>query len=226
MRKGLQTIIQIIFLVAFVVLTITGRIQLWMAIFALGLIVSVFFSRLYCGWVCPINTLMRGISWLKKKLHIKSIKIPTLLKKPAVRYIVFGLFIALFVFTMATGKKLPVLPGLLIIGVVLTIFFPEELWHRYLCPYGTLFHIVSRKSIFSMNIDKSECTNCGICSRICPAAAVDKEAGYYMIYKDACLVCFACSDKCKQKAISYHQRPKGIPQTLRKDEHYGKEANG
>jgi len=205
MRKALQTTLQLLFLVAFIVLVIAGKIQLWMAIFAVGLIVAIFFSRLYCGWVCPINTLMRGISWFKRKLHIKSFRIPAFLKKPAIRYIVFGLFIAMFVFTMISGRKLPVLPGLLIIGVILTLFFPEELWHRYLCPYGTLFHLVSRKPFYSVDIDESVCTNCGVCSRVCPAAAVDKVDGNYLIIKSACLVCHACSDQCKQKAISYHK---------------------
>lgn len=210
MRKVFQIILQIIFLALFAFLVITEKVQLWMAIFVLGLVLSLFFSRLYCGWACPINALTGSVAWLKKKLKIKNARIPTVLKKPAIRYIVLGLFVAMFAFTMISGKKLPVLPALLIIGVVLTLFFPEELWHRYLCPYGTLFHLISRKPFLSMRIDQNACTNCGACSRVCPAAAIDKKAENHVIKEDACLVCFDCSPICKQKAISYRKRKNNI----------------
>jgi polyferredoxin len=189
-----------------------------MAIFVLGLIVSLFLSRFYCGWICPINTLTRSISWLKKKMKIKHFKIPKFLKTPAIRYFVFGLFIAIFAFTMISGRKLTVLPALLIIGVVLTLFFPEEMWHRYLYPYGTPFHAVFRKPLFHMQINETASTNCGVCSRVCPAAAVDKEGKNYMIKVDACSACFDCSDKCKQKTISYRKRKKNISQKIINEE--------
>lgn len=217
MRKVLQTILQIIFLILFVILIATGKVQLWMAIFVLGLIVSIFLSRLYCGWACPINTLTSGLTWLKRKLKIKSLKIPAFLKKPAIRYIALGLFIALFAFTMISGKKLPVLPALLIIGVALTLFFPEELWHRYLCPYGTLLHVTALRPLSAVRINQPACTNCGACSRVCPAAAICKEDEYHTIKENACIVCFDCTSKCKHNAISYHKRHKDISQVQKKE---------
>ena len=206
MKKVLQIALQVIFLAMFVALFVMGRIQLWMGIFAAGVLVSIFLGRLYCGWVCPINTLMRGVSWIKRKLRIKSFKIPKFLTKGWIRYLVLALFIAMFIFVMATGKQLPVLPGLLAIGVILTLFFPEELWHRYLCPYGTIFNLVSSKSIFFVNIDKEACTNCGVCKRVCPAAAVSNENDVHEIEKNACLVCLECERQCKVKAISYERK--------------------
>jgi polyferredoxin len=214
MQKVFQIIFQIIFLALFVFWVITEKIQLWMAIFALGLILSIFLSRLYCGWACPINTLTGSVAWLKRKLKIKNIRIPTFIKKTEIRYIVLGLFVAIFAFSMLSGKKLAVFPALLIIGVALTLFFPEELWHRYLCPYGTLFHMIARKPLLGMRIDQTACTNCGACVRVCPAAAIDKKAENLMIKEDACLVCFDCSTKCRQNAISYQTTHKIISESI------------
>jgi len=203
MRKAVQIILQVIFLVLFIILVIIGRVQIWMGLFVAGVIVSIFFSRLYCGWICPINTLTRSVSWVKKKLSIRGFKIPKFLTKTWVRYFALGLFVALFVFVIITGKELPVLPAALIIGVVLTLFFPEELWHRYLCPYGTIFSLVSKKSLYLVRINEDSCTNCGLCQRACPAGAISKDSGSYKIEKEACLVCLDCSEKCKQEAIDY-----------------------
>lgn len=77
-----RRVIQIAFLGLFKALLVTGKMQLWMGIFVLGVLAFLFWSRLYCGWICPINTTMEGISFVKKKNHLKSFKIPRWLSKP------------------------------------------------------------------------------------------------------------------------------------------------
>ncbi len=203
MKRVAQFIIQILTLALFVVLIVIGKMQLWMVLFVASVILALFFGRFFCGWICPINTLMRGVTWVKRKLHIKSVKIPRFLKKPWVRYTLLGAFIIAFIFTMITGKKLPVLPILLGAGVLFTLIFPEELWHRYLCPYGSILSLPSRKSKHAMHIDAEMCNNCGACQRTCPAAAVRKDDNHHTIIKHNCLVCMACERKCPQNAIRY-----------------------
>lgn len=203
MKKTLQTILQLTFLLLFLFLFVKGKVQLWMGLFLLSIIVSFLLGRLYCGWVCPINSVLKGVVWIKSKLNIGNIKIPTAIEKPWIRFLALGIFITLFIFIMATGKKLPVLPALFIIGVLLTFLFPEELWHRYLCPYGTILNISSIKAKHTMVIDSDVCNNCGLCKRICPAHAVEKNHAHYNISKRDCLVCMKCAIQCKQNAIHY-----------------------
>lgn len=206
MKKVAQILSQIAFLVIFAVLVSTGKMQLWMAVFGFGVLLSIFLGRLYCGWACPINTVMRAVSWTKKKLKIKSINTPKLFKKQWIRYVVLGLFVTSFIFVMVSGKKLPVLPGLLAIGVVLTFFFPEEFWHRYLCPYGTILSLVSSKSMCRVCIDDEVCINCGVCKSVCPAEAINHRDGEYTIKKKDCLVCHECQRSCSVNAISYKSK--------------------
>jgi len=203
MKKFFQVFLQLVFLALFIFLIISGKVQLWMGIFIVSILAALLLGRVYCGWVCPINTVMRGVTWIKKKLHIKSVKIPAWLTRPWVRIVVLGLFVAAFIFTMVSGKKLPVLPILFAIGVILTLFFPEELWHRHLCPYGTIMSIPARKSKYAMVIDPDVCNRCGMCKRVCPAKAVEKHELRYQILKTDCIVCMECSRVCNQKAISY-----------------------
>ncbi len=203
MKKYLQPVLQIIFLAIFIFLIISGKVQLWMGLFILSVPAALLLGRVYCGWICPINTVMRGITWIKKKLRLKSAGTPGWLTKPWIRLFVLGLFIAAFIFIMVSGKKLPVLPVLFAIGVLLTCFYPEELWHRYLCPYGTMMSFPARKAKHAMAIEPRLCNNCGGCERVCPAKAVEKSERGYEIRKEDCIVCMSCAGACKQKAITY-----------------------
>jgi ferredoxin-type protein NapH len=203
LKRYLQLALQTLFLALFVFLIINGQVQLWMGLFVLSVLTIFLLGRVYCGWICPINTVMRGIAWIKKKLRMKSAKIPAWITRPWVRIFVLALFIAVFIFTMVSGKKLPVLPALLAIGLFLTFFFPEELWHRYLCPYGTIMSLPAKKSKYAMTIQSELCNRCGMCMRVCPAKAVEKREGHYQILKKDCIVCMECSRVCKQDAIHY-----------------------
>lgn len=202
MKKTIQRTVQVLFLGLFLFLLIRGKVQVWMGIFLLSLVLSLFFSRFYCGWICPINTLLKPITFLKKKFHVGSIKTPAFLKNGVLRILLLVAFLALMVFTLRSGKQLPVLPALVAIGVFLSLFFEEELWHHWLCPYGTILSLPSRAAKRRMVIDPDLCTNCGRCKRVCPSGAIVKEEKHRII-KNECLVCHECERVCTKGAISY-----------------------
>jgi len=199
----LKLIVHLIFLALFAVLVATGQVQVWVGIFLLGIIASFFLGRLYCGWLCPINTIMNAVTAIKKKLGIKKQRVPQALASPCIKYLVLFLFIAAFTFSMITGRAIPALPALFAAGVVLTIFFPEELWHRYLCPYGAILSLPAGKAKLNMVIDQEKCYSCGICKKVCPAGAVQVSDKVYSIKGNSCLVCLDCSTHCHQDAINY-----------------------
>lgn len=209
MTKIWQKITQITLLVLFAILILTGKMQLWMGLFVLSVILALFFSRFYCGWLCPINTLMKTVTWIKRKLKLGELKIPRLLRHPFFRYGFLGLFIITLVFVMKTGQKLPLLPVLLILGTGLTLFFPEELWHRYLCPYGTVLHLTGARAGRFLRVEPDECSRCGLCVGVCSGGAIRQNAQeQYVIDRGLCLLCLDCIDKCPQKAIHYQSQNK------------------
>ena len=67
MKKTIQSIVQIVSLALFVFLFIKGKIQVWMIIFLGSALLTLVVSRFYCGWICPINTIIRPITWIKRK---------------------------------------------------------------------------------------------------------------------------------------------------------------
>lgn len=202
MSKALQITSQIVFLILFGILLFSGKVQLWMGVFLSSVILALFFGRFYCGWLCPINTVMKLLTALKNKLSLKSLMPPSFLTKPPIKYGVLLLFILTFIVVMVTGKKLPILPVLFICGVILTLFFSESLWHRYLCPYGTILTLTGSKTKLFLKINADKCIQCGICQKVCSGDAVNKQ-DIFSIDKGLCLLCDDCLRKCPKKAIKY-----------------------
>ena len=197
--------IQGLSLILFIALIAIGKMQLWMMIFLVGLLLSTVKGRIYCGYICPINTAMEVIDDKAAKNKRKRISTPNWMKNSLVRFGILGLFLGTMVIVFKTGKKLPVLPALFGLGLILTIFFEPSLWHRYLCPYGTLLSMFSRKNKKGYKIADEGCIQCGICVKTCPADAIfweDKEKDPLINMKD-CLVCGKCSKACPKEIIEY-----------------------
>ena len=197
--------IQAAFLLLFFGLIATGRVQLWIGVFAISLIGTFLFSRFYCGWLCPINTLMEVVNWFKQKTGSRRKQIPGWIKSPVVRYGVLAAFAGILVMTVRTGRKLPVLPALLVLGVLVTLVYGPVLWHRYLCPYGTILSLPGSFARSKYVVVQDRCTGCGVCGKVCPAEAVQfsadpKKAG---ISPSRCLTCTTCASACPTNAIVY-----------------------
>lgn len=205
MGRYFKFFLQAIFFCLFVVLVITGKMQVWMLVFVGSLFAALLLGRVYCGWICPINTGIEWIDRLYKHLGIKRKPVPSWIKKPFVRYMMLSLFLIAFVTVFVTGKRLPVLPVLFIIGIMLSLLFVPSLWHRYLCPYGVLLHFTGFFARKSYKVDADKCIKCGICKKACPAEAAEMKGNIVFpeIKPGFCLVCSACSDACPKKAISY-----------------------
>lgn len=197
--------IQLLTLIVFIGLIVIGKMQLWMIIFLAGLLLSTFMGRFYCGYICPINTAMEVIDDKARKNKRKRMKSPDWMKSPVIRGLILILFLGTMFIVFKTGKKLPVLPILFALGVLLTLFFEPSLWHKYLCPFGTLLSVFSRKNKKGYKVDEESCIQCGQCVRVCPADAIswENKKENPIIEKKDCLVCGQCEKICPKDAIEY-----------------------
>jgi polyferredoxin len=200
--------IQILFLGAFMVLMVLGKAQIWMGFIFLSIILSAFFGRYYCGWACPINTLIRSINWLGKKLGTQKKQVPGVFKSEKIRWGVFTLFLvglAYTIYTISIGKKFP-LPLIIIpLGLLTTLCINENTWHRYLCPWGVLFSLTGRFA--KLGITASSCYGCGICEKDCPGDAITVKDKKAEVDATHCLLCFECHSVCPKDAMSYEKKP-------------------
>lgn len=202
---NLKRAFQALFLSIFIILTAMGKIQLWMAIFLGSTIAAFFWGRFYCGWICPINTLIEPINYINKKFGIRRREAPGWIKHPLVRYAILSLFLGFMVFTFSTGIKIPILIILAAAGTFISLFYVPALWHRYLCPYGVLLSITSSSAKYRFYVKDNNCVKCGICESVCDGYAVQMEnkQDYPVIDKKLCLQCLKCVHVCPKESIKY-----------------------
>ena len=74
--KYIINIIRVLFFVLFIFLLLNGKMMLWLALYAVSLLAALLFGRVYCGYVCPMNTLMIPTEWLSKKLKLQTVNSP------------------------------------------------------------------------------------------------------------------------------------------------------
>lgn len=208
MSKTLITIIRMLFLLLFVFLMVIGKPIIWLGLFAVSLLLAPFFGRIYCGYICPMNTLMIPTEKISKKLNLQTSSKPKFLKNGWLTWV--ALFISLIL--MFLGKKLlsvniPILPIWAGVAILVTLRYKPEVFHNLICPFGALQKTFARISLFGRRINK-ECIGCGLCTKVCPSQAVtiDKETHMAVIDSKLCHQCTNCKDVCPKSAIDYGKR--------------------
>lgn len=202
-KKPIRIIVQLLSLALFITLLATKRLPLWLAIFLVGVALSPLVGRIYCGWICPIYTGTNALTMIKQKLGIKPRKTPKALQAPWLRYAMAGVLIILFVLGARSGRRFPALLLFLVAALGLTLFYPEALWHHYLCPYGAILKLTSKRTKNGMMINETICQGHNTCKKVCPAEAVSTVDGQNRIDRSECLVCMKCKLSCPENAIAY-----------------------
>lgn len=204
--KHISNIIRILFLGLFLLLLVNGKVMLWLALYGVSLIAAIIFGRVYCGYVCPMNTLMLPTQWLSKKLKLQTAKKPKWLKNGYFTWITLGISIAVMILSKRfLHINLPILPFWLAISVLVTLRYKPEVFHNLICPFASLQKVFGRFARLSEKVDKDACNGCKLCEKSCPSLAVvvsaeNKKAD---INTALCFQCTKCSQCCPKNAIHY-----------------------
>jgi len=80
------------------------------------------------------------------------------------------------------------------------------------CPIGAVLGLVSRYSIFQINIDTDKCTQCRRCEYVCRAHCINLTD--HVVDTSRCVNCFSCLTVCDNNAIRYTTDRKRLSQPL------------
>ena len=210
-RTVIYTLSRLIFLALFIFLVVTGQFQLWLIVYIGGVLVSPILGRVYCGYVCPMNTVMRPVEKLSRKLGVQRQRLPRWLENPNLRYIMLVATVSTMVLgRKVLGKEMPILLILFVLSVVLTFFVKASIWHNSLCPYSLLLGFGGRFARHSRTVENASCARINRCVKVCPVGAVTLTGaeGKATIDTARCLQCEDCTDACPRSAISYSKTTK------------------
>ncbi len=182
-------------------------------------------GRVYCSWVCPINVVTDAAHWLRNRLKLNlswSVK-----KSTRIWIMLTALVVSAITGTIAWEAVNPItmLQRGLVFGmglawvIVLAVFLfdlavTRRGWCSHLCPVGAFYGLVGKRSLVRMNAaERSACTDCGDCFRVCPEPHVimpalkpahDNDAS--VILHGDCTNCARCIDVCEERVFRFSTR--------------------
>ncbi|MFX1340007.1 MAG: 4Fe-4S binding protein [Promethearchaeota archaeon] len=197
-----------------------------MTFLLLGL--SLIFSRIFCGYVCPLGATQELLSMIRFKPELdydrELVKSRKMIRW--ILFIVFFVFIFVFIFTFGINIEyfinpvygflifwyptnlLLLIPLSLLIIVMIASIFVYRPFCRYICPFGALASVVGRFSPFKIRRSEA-CLNCRLCEKICPTLEGFKES-----HKGECYLCYRCVEFCKNEMFIDTQKLAQIKRLL------------
>ena len=193
-------------------------------VFVLMLLGSVFFGRLFCGWICPMGGMQECLFSVNEKA-------PKQGWKNNIKYVIWTMWIITVIvcciyrkmeltidFFYMTDHGISVTEiynyviyyGVIVLILIPAVFFGKRVFCHYFCwmaPFmiiGTkIRHFLHFPGIRIMS-EKEKCISCKKCNQKCPMQI--NVAEFVQDNRDfgaECIQCGACVDNCPQKALSY-----------------------
>lgn len=181
-------------------------------------------GRSFCGWVCPLGTVLEAVGWIagriRRALGLDPQDTATPLPRRA-KIITAGVVIVLSALAgfpvFEAVSPLSAVHRLMLFGstagvvtfvlaVVLDVLWGKRSWCRCLCPLGGLYEAIGRVGLANVRIDHGACVRCNQCKDACPADPAILEpvidGREKRVRAGDCMACGACVDACPSRALS------------------------
>ncbi|HSP00227.1 MAG TPA: 4Fe-4S binding protein, partial [Thioalkalivibrio sp.] len=203
-----------------------------LVLFLTFLVMALLTRKSFCSFICPVGTVSEGAWKLGRKLFGRNFRVWRGLDL----FLQFTKYALLFFFAKLILIDMPVFAlkeflaapywaiadvkmlhfftrmsttSMVVIGVLslLSVLY-RNFWCRYLCPYGALLGLLGMLSPFKVTRSPARCTDCGACSRNCPAL-IDVQHKI-RIHSPECSGCLTCVSNCPEQgalAMAFWKRP-------------------
>ncbi|MEM7356411.1 MAG: 4Fe-4S binding protein, partial [Acidobacteriota bacterium] len=205
-------------------LAISGVVNTGLVFFAVTIVLTAIFGRLFCGWACHLVALQD----LSRALLEKFGRRPKPLRSRLLRWVPAIAFVYAFlwpaIYRLIKGHPMPELhtefttsefwatfPGwvigaatFLICGFLAVYFLGAKGFCTYACPYGAIFGVAERLSPWRIRVTDA-CAGCGHCTAVCTSnVRVHEEVrDFGMVVDSGCMKCLDCVSVCPNDALYY-----------------------
>ncbi|MBU0571192.1 MAG: 4Fe-4S binding protein [Candidatus Omnitrophica bacterium] len=191
------------------------------------LLLTMVFGRFFCGWVCPMGTVIDCAGALKKKRKVFTDRVTGWIS--SVKFYILGLLILLAAFSvqtrgagdpmviMARVISLYIIPAVSMLSGAAQNYFTQSWlplllfvliccasaviprsWCRVLCPLGALYALMSRFALLERVA--TDCSDCKVCPETCRMGAIKDEGNYV---KSECVLCMDCVYSCPRHDVKF-----------------------
>ena len=189
-------------------------------------------GRVFCAWVCPVNAVTDSAAWLRRRLAIKTGRVPDAATRYWLLGAVFGLAALSGSLAWETVNPVHLMQRSLIQGlagalaggmtmtlsVLLLVFLYDLLvasrgWCGHLCPMGAFYGLLGPKGLLRVAASqRAACNDCMDCFAVCPEPQVirpalkqDGQVSPVILDRD-CTACGRCIDVCAKNVFNFTHR--------------------
>lgn len=194
------------------------RPMLWSLL--IPVLATVLLGRFFCGWICPMNTLLELVDKCRGLLRLAELRERDVKFSLRNKYVMLAAGLGIVVVTGTPLLAMVYPPAVLsremhqwIFGVgvglglyfilaicAIELFVSKRWWCRYVCPGGALYSLLGRFRVVRVRRDKVKCVDCGDCVRTCQFGLKP------MLVETTgmeCTNCASCIASCNSDALHY-----------------------
>ncbi len=183
-------------------------------------VLSVVLGRVFCGWICPMNTLLELVDKCRRVLGILEIRERDVRFSKATKYVVLAValgfvaiggvpFLAMIYPPAVISREIHLvvfgagigLGAYLILAIcAFELFVSRRWWCRTICPGGATYSLLGRFRPIRVRRNADKCIECGDCVRVCQ---FDLRPMLVETTGMECTNCGSCVSGCGSRALGY-----------------------
>jgi polyferredoxin len=180
---------------------------------AVLVVATLLFGRAFCGWICPLGTLIDGLDfvlrrrpraaqWRMLKYHLLIVGALLAAAGFAAAWLIDPLNIVARVGALVVGDGAEIALGIALAAILITLAaaLGRRGFCRVVCPLGALLGTVTSVSSFRFRVSDA-CTRCGTCVERCRMLALAETPPKQN--RAECVHCRECDAVCPVNAISF-----------------------